>query len=60
MAKRETLHSAVVLSMNNERDALILKGDVKKKPFIDSEEKAMKYVTQIEKKKRVDLQKKFY
>ena len=46
--------------MNNERDALILKGDVKKKPFIDSEEKAMKYVTQIEKKKRVDLQKKFY
>ena len=45
--------------MKNEIYLVILKRDVYKTSFLDSKDKAMKYVTQIEKKKRADLQNKF-
>ena len=36
MAKREALYFAVVLSMNNERDIVVLKRDVENQSFLDS------------------------
>ena len=40
MAKSEVLNSALLLSMSNERDAVMLKIDNENKSLLDSKEKA--------------------
>ena len=60
MAKREALHTAVLLSMRKERDAVNLKRDVQNQALLDSKDKAMKYIIQIEKKESSEFQENFY
>ena len=58
--KGESLHNAVVLSVKEEIDVVILKRESSNQAILDPKDNKTKYAIQIDKNNSADLQKKFY